>query len=100
MGAHILNKSFATTPPFLFLVLLPGEIGSKTTVQPLCTRKVPDFLISSRHPRGVQGTMQSSNSPLDSFPAFTSCNLKKKQNSKIHFQNTELYSIQLVLNLP
>ena len=35
----------------------------------------PDFFINSKQPLGVHGTIQSSNSPLDSFPAFTSCNL-------------------------
>jgi len=36
---------------------------------------LPDFFISSRHPLGVQGRIQSARSPRDNLPAFSWCKL-------------------------
>lgn len=61
---------------------------------------LPLFFISSRHPLGVQGDMQSSKSPRESFPAFDSWSLHKfKKVSKIqHVWNSfKIFEEALVL---
>lgn len=61
---------------------------------------LPLFFISSKHPLGVQGDMQSSKSPRESFPAFDSWSLHKfKKVSKIqHVWNSfKIFEEALVL---
>ena len=52
-----------------------SEFCSYMYVSFLGAGDLPDFLISSRHPLGVQGKMHPSKSPRDSFPALDSWSL-------------------------
>ena len=53
------------------------EFWSKRFLHFLWT--LPDFFMSSKHPLGVQGTMQLFSSPLESLPALISHNLKGRR---------------------